>query len=136
MSVAFFTDRDLGLQFPAILRDAGLSVERHVDHFLPDCPDETWLSEVSAQGWIAVTHDARIRYKPNARAVVMAHKVLLLVVVGHACASSDSPGKTAKVISPDLGTGQRSTSSRQADTPPPRTEKLPPPTSKLPPRAS
>jgi hypothetical protein len=46
LSVVFFTDRDLGLQFPAVLRDAGLSVERHVDHFPPDCPDETWLREV------------------------------------------------------------------------------------------
>jgi len=31
LSVVFFTDRDLGLQFPAILRDAGIHVERHAD---------------------------------------------------------------------------------------------------------
>ena len=84
MSVVFFTDRDLGLQFPAILRDAGLSVERHVDHFPPDCPDETWLRESSARGWTAITHDARIRYKPNEIAAVIAHRVFLLVIVGQA----------------------------------------------------
>lgn len=31
MSVVFFTDRDLGLRFPAILAGAGLAVERHAD---------------------------------------------------------------------------------------------------------
>ena len=41
MNPVFFTDRDLGKRFPAILRDAGLTVERHADHFAHDCPDET-----------------------------------------------------------------------------------------------
>jgi hypothetical protein len=82
--ITFFTDRDLGLQFPAILREAGLRVERHADHFAPNCPDEEWLEAVAQRGWTAVTHDARIRYKPNELAAVEAHKVALLVVVGHA----------------------------------------------------
>jgi hypothetical protein len=34
LSVVFFTDRDLGTQFPAILSAAGLRVEKHADHFL------------------------------------------------------------------------------------------------------
>lgn len=84
MSVVFFTDRDLGLQFPKILRTAGLRVERHADHFPHDCEDEVWLSAVADHGWIAVTHDSRIRYKPNELAAVMAHRVTLLVVVGKA----------------------------------------------------
>lgn len=82
--VTFFTDRDLGLQFPAILRDAGLRVERHADHFAPNCPDEEWLGTVAARGWVAITHDQRIRYKPNELAAVMAHHVPLLVIIGHA----------------------------------------------------
>lgn len=84
MSVVFFTDRDLGLQFPGILRDAGLSAERHRDHFAHDCADDVWLSEVAARGWVALTHDARIRYKPNELAAIVQHKATLLVVVGHA----------------------------------------------------
>ena len=84
MSVVFFTDRDLGLQFPAILAAGGLTVERHGDHFAPDCPDSDWLAAVSAKGWIALTHDKRIRYKPNELAAVVDHKVALLVVVGDA----------------------------------------------------
>jgi len=84
LNVVFFTDRDLGLQFPGILRDAGLSVERHTDHFAHDCEDNGWLREVAARDWVALTHDARIRYKPNELAAIVQHKVTLLVVVGKA----------------------------------------------------
>ena len=58
MNVVFFTDRDLGLQFPAVLLDAGLFVERHRDHFVHDCEDVVWLREVAAHGWVMLTHDA------------------------------------------------------------------------------
>lgn len=84
MSRVYFTDRDLGNIFPDILAAAGLRVERHRDHFRPDCPDEEWLEAVGRKGWIAVTHDARIRYKPNELNAVVRHGVSLLVVVGRA----------------------------------------------------
>lgn len=80
----YFTDRDLGTQFPSVLKRAGLAVEPHSDHFPPDCPDEEWLAEVGRRGWIAVTHDSRIRYKPNEREAVVRHDVRLLVVIGKA----------------------------------------------------
>jgi PIN like domain len=80
----YFTDRDLGNRFPDALRAAGLKVERHRDHFADDTPDEEWLAAVGARGWIALTHDRRIRYKPNERDAVMLHRVALLVIVGHA----------------------------------------------------
>ncbi len=84
MNVVFFTDRDLGKAFPRILRDAGLVVERHADHFSPDAPDEEWLAETARRGWVAITHDARIRYKPNELAAVIRHNAALLVVIGAA----------------------------------------------------
>jgi hypothetical protein len=84
LSFVFFTDRDLGKQFPSTLSAAGLSVERHYDHFAPDASDEQWLEFVGRKSWIAVTHDQRIRYKPNERDAVMRHHVALLVVVGKA----------------------------------------------------
>lgn len=84
MSVVFFTDRDLGLKFPEILAAGGLAVERHADNFAPDCPDGEWLAAVSARGWVAVTHDGRIRYKPNELAALVEHKAALLVVIGAA----------------------------------------------------
>ena len=84
MSFVYFTDRDLGKRFPEILRSAGLTVERHADHFAHDTSDEVWLEAVGKNGWIALTHDRRIRYKPNERDAVMRHGVALLVIVGAA----------------------------------------------------
>ena len=82
--MVYFTDRDLGKRFPEILAVAGLTVERHHDHFAPDSPDEEWLEVVGKQGWVVITHDQRIRYKPNELAAVIKHSVALLVVIGHA----------------------------------------------------
>ena len=84
MTFVYFTDRDLGNRFPEILGSAGLTVERHRDHFAPDTPDEDWLAAVGERGWIVLTHDRRIRYKPNERDAVMRHGVALLVIVGAA----------------------------------------------------
>jgi predicted nuclease of predicted toxin-antitoxin system len=84
VSRTFFTDRDLGNIFPDVLKAAGLHVERHADHFAPTASDEEWLAHVGEAGWVALTHDARIRYKPNELAAVMQHRVVLLVIVGNA----------------------------------------------------
>lgn len=83
-ALVFFTDRDLGTRFPNILSAAGLTVRRHQELFPPDCPDEVWLEAVGRKEWIAVSHDARIRYKPNELAAVVRHRVRLLVVIGKA----------------------------------------------------
>lgn len=82
MSLVFFTDRDLGNRFPDILVSAGLRVERHRDHFPPDCADETWLRAIGEHSWVAITHDRRIRYKTNELEAVVQHRVALLVVIG------------------------------------------------------
>jgi hypothetical protein len=84
LSRVYFTDRDLGKQFPEILRAGGLDVRRHADFFPPACADEVWLEDVGQRQWVALTHDRRLRYKPNERAAVIRHKVMLLVVIGHA----------------------------------------------------
>jgi hypothetical protein len=84
LTLVFFTDRDLGTAFPEILKSAGLAVERHRDHFPPDCADEDWLAEVGGREWVALTHNLRIRYTPNELAAVIRHRVRLLVIVGKA----------------------------------------------------
>lgn len=50
-----------------VLRDAGLDVEIHDDHFVPDAKDEEWLSAVGRKQWIVVTRDERIRYRGAAK---------------------------------------------------------------------
>jgi hypothetical protein len=82
LSHIFFTDRDLGKQFPQALKAGGLTVERHGDLFLPDGSDEQWLEHCGKHRRIAISHNERIRYTPNELAAVRRHKVALIIVVG------------------------------------------------------
>jgi hypothetical protein len=84
LSVVFFADRNLGKQFPGILTAAGIRVERHIDHFPDTAKDEEWLAAIGQRGWYALTHDQRIRYKPNEKAAVIQAGVGLFVLVGKA----------------------------------------------------
>lgn len=80
--IVFFTDRDLGHQFPKLLRAAGLRVEQHDDHFGQLTSDSEWIAEVGRRGWVAVTRDARIRYSPLALETLMESRARLFVIVG------------------------------------------------------
>jgi hypothetical protein len=106
LSLVFFTDRDLGNVFPTTLAASGLTVERHAAHFPPDCPDEDWLGVVGSRGWVVVTRDTRIRYKPNELAAVVRNRVSLLVVVGKASHAELAANfvRTAPRIQSFLGT--------------------------------
>ena len=84
MSRIYFTDRDLGKQFPRILSEAGIVVERHGDLFQPHGRDEEWLQHCGTNGRIAVSHNSRIRYVPNELDAVKRFKVPLLILVGRA----------------------------------------------------
>ena len=84
MSRVYFTDRDLGKQFAAILAAAGLTVERHIDLFAPDGSDEQWLEHCGTNGRIAISHNKNIRYVPNELAAVVRFKAPLIIVVGRA----------------------------------------------------
>ncbi len=82
MSRIYFTDRDLGKQFPRILAAAGIVVERHGDLFQPEGSDEEWLAYCGRNGRIAVSHNSRIRYVPNELEAVKRFAVPLLILVG------------------------------------------------------
>jgi len=83
LSLVFFTDRDLGKEIlPSLLRENGLVVERHDDHFGPTTPDDQWLPEVGRRDWLVLTRDRRIRYKQNEQDAVMRAGVGLFVLVG------------------------------------------------------
>ena len=84
MSRVYFTDRDLGKQFPRILAEAGIVVECHGDLFQPEGSDEEWLGHCGTNGRIAVSHNKRIRYVPNELEAVKRFKVPLLILVGQA----------------------------------------------------
>jgi len=80
----FFTDRDLGKLFPQILREAGVRVERHDDHFVDTTTDEEWLEVIGTRGWVALTHNERIRYTPLQRDTLMQAGVRTFILIGRA----------------------------------------------------
>ena len=78
----FFIDRALGSRRVAqALSDAGARVEVHDDHFPKDTPDEDWLPEVAARGWIVVTKDQRIAYRNLEKLAVAQSGARLFVLV-------------------------------------------------------
>ncbi|MEX2399954.1 MAG: hypothetical protein WD423_04225 [Rhodothermales bacterium] len=83
MSIVFYSDCDLGKNiFPGILRDAGIHVERHLDHFPGDAPDSEWIPYVADQGWYALTNDRRIYRTPAEREAVIRSGLKLFVLSG------------------------------------------------------
>lgn len=79
----FFTDRDLGrYEFPGLLRDAGVVVHAHADHFRHDTPDHDWLPQAAAQGWIVLTNDRRIRSRALEVRAVMTSGARVMALVG------------------------------------------------------
>ena len=58
----FFIDRCLGTGDVGVaLQAAGLDVRLHDAVYAQDTPDEDWLRDVGARGWIVLTKDGRIR---------------------------------------------------------------------------
>lgn len=81
----FFTDRDLGKKFPAILREAGLCVEPYDEHFPSGTvPDEEWLRYVGERHWIAISHDRSQIITPPERDAAMRAGVKVFYVIGSA----------------------------------------------------
>lgn len=76
----FFVDRSLGRRLvPQALRDRGLVVhtmaEVYGEQVGQGLPDETWLADIGARGWIVLSKDERIRQRPAEVAAVRRHAV-------------------------------------------------------------
>lgn len=79
----FFADRNLGRHiFPGVLRDAGLIVHVHDDHFPDNEQDERWLPAVAGRGWIILTSDRRILARPSQVDAAMESGAAVLVLIG------------------------------------------------------
>jgi len=66
----------------AALRQAGVEVQVHDDHFAPDERDEDWLRKVGQRGWIVLTKDHRIRYRELEVAAILKARVCAFVLTG------------------------------------------------------
>src|SRR5207249_11200287 len=61
----FFIDRSLGIdRIRTELIRVGLAAEIHDDHFARDEEDRVWLRTVGERGWVVLTKDQRLRYRP------------------------------------------------------------------------
>ena len=79
--VVFFLDACLGRKIlPGTLRECGIPVEIHDDHFRERTPDEKWLAIVGRQRWLAVTQDKNIRYRASEKQAVRDYKVAVLII--------------------------------------------------------
>lgn len=80
----FFVDRSLGsADLAGALRQAGVAVEVHDDHFPQNAPDEQWLDAVGKRGWVVLTKDGRIRRRPmELDALLGAHVAAFVLTAG------------------------------------------------------
>jgi PIN domain-containing protein len=78
----FFTDIDLGDIIPDALKQIGLTVERHKDHFEGPTRDPVWLAEVGKRGWVALTHDKGQRRRPDEIHAIMTSGLADFILIG------------------------------------------------------
>jgi hypothetical protein len=79
----YFTDRNLGrFDFPEYLRLNGFSVHVHADYFADAAPDEEWIPDVAARGWIILAADRDILHVPIELAAVMGSSARFLNLIG------------------------------------------------------
>ena len=77
----FFIDRSLGIEpLRTELIKTGLVVEIHDDHFARDAEDRVWLQAVGERGWVVLTKDQRLRYRPLEIATLRASRVRVFVL--------------------------------------------------------
>jgi predicted nuclease of predicted toxin-antitoxin system len=77
----FFIDRSLGIEpLRTELINAGLTVKIHDDHFARDAEDPVWLRAVGEQGWVLLTKDQRLRYRPLEIAALRASNARVFVL--------------------------------------------------------
>jgi hypothetical protein len=82
LKIVFFADRDLGNYLPTVIKNAGIPIEKHADHFDQSAKDEDWLPKVGESGWFVLTRDKRIRYRQIEQEAVMRAGVGLFVLIG------------------------------------------------------
>jgi predicted nuclease of predicted toxin-antitoxin system len=77
----FFIDRSLGVEpIRTELVKAGIVVEVHDDHFARDEDDRVWLQKVGSLGWVVLTKDQRLRYRPLELAALRASNARVFVL--------------------------------------------------------
>ena len=97
----FFIDRCLGSKrVVAALRQAGITVEIHDDHFAPDAADVDWLPQVGEWDWVVLTKDANIARRTLEKIAVTRANVKLFILTAQQLASNEMIEILIKAIVP------------------------------------
>jgi predicted nuclease of predicted toxin-antitoxin system len=77
----FLHRRSLGIEpIRTELVNAGLVIAIHDDHFDRDEEDRVWLRTVGERGWVVLTKDQRLRYRPLEIAALRASRARVFVL--------------------------------------------------------
>lgn len=99
--ITFFIDRCLGSKrVVAALREAGLSVEVHEDHFAPDALDVEWLPQVGEREWVVLTKDANISRRTLEKMAVARAGIRLFILASQNLASAEMIDILVQAIKP------------------------------------
>ncbi len=99
--ITFFIDRCLGSKrVVAALREAGLTVEIHEDHFAPDALDVEWLPQVGEREWVVLTKDANISRRTLEKMAVARAGIRLFILASQNLASSEMIDILVQAIEP------------------------------------
>ena len=91
----FFIEYSLGgKRLAETLRDLGVTVEVHTDHFPGNAKDTDWLTEAGRRGWAVITRDERIRYRTLEREALINAGVGAFVLAGGGKMSIGEMGRT------------------------------------------
>lgn len=86
----FFIDRCLGsVSLANALRESGITVEIHDDHFPQSAQDEDWLPQVGEWGWIVLTKDAHIGKRTSERLAVASANIKMFVLASQNLSGQD-----------------------------------------------
>lgn len=77
------------------LDQLGVSYIAHHQRFTPDASDESWLEVAGREGWIVLTRDKRIRWRPAELEAFRDHEVIVFVLIS----GNVSAAETADLIS-------------------------------------
>jgi predicted nuclease of predicted toxin-antitoxin system len=100
-SITFFIDRCLGGRLIVEkLRDAGITVETHDDHFDKDAKDVDWLPSVGQRDWIVLTKDAKIGKNSLEKIAVANAGIRLFTLASQNLSGADMAAIFLKAIVP------------------------------------
>jgi predicted nuclease of predicted toxin-antitoxin system len=100
-TITFFIDRCLGSKrIVTALRQAGITVAVHEDHFPPDAADVDWLPQVGEWGWVVLTKDANIARRTLEKMAVARAGMRLFTLTSQNLASGDMITILIKAIAP------------------------------------